>query len=82
MTGVHILRRTYAHVLVDEPAWRLSELRGDVARIYGLDSPQEAHGDAQMMTGPATARAHHAENPAQGGVHGWMGDTGLESHSA
>lgn len=53
MTGVHILRRTYAHVLTDEPAARLAELRGDVAALYGLDGAQGVHGDLSHVRGAA-----------------------------
>lgn len=63
-----VFLRTYAHVLTDEPAARLAELRADVAALYGLDGTQGVHGDDRVMPDHLTGTSWAGNSPANPGV--------------
>lgn len=62
-----VFLRTYAHVLTDEPAARLAELRADVAALYGLDGTQGVHGDDRVMPDHLTGTSWAGDSPATQG---------------
>lgn len=56
----------YSHVLVDEPRWRLDELRRDVSVMFGMESLAPSEGETPATKGGETV------------TDDLMGSTGIE----
>ena len=65
----------YSHVLLDEPEWRLAELRRAVARMTGLDAIPRVD---PVLTSGADDRLFDPDSPANGGDDDGMEHSGLE----
>jgi integrase len=71
-----VFLNTYSHVLIDEPAWRLTELRRDVARLYGMD--EDLHGVAPVSSHSTEPSPTNEKSPAHGGAFTEVEDSGFE----